>query len=103
MLAKVYGVSLVWCSQLGLLARLLCLTAGHRGGLPCDKARAAGLLAGAAAVLYYALTFPAILQQFQLWLDSHGLGTRHTFALVTDGKYSEQGSHSKEKAWNFFY
>ena len=40
-----------------------------------------------------ALTFPAILQQFQLWLDSHGLGANHTFAVVTDGKYPEQRSN----------
>ena len=59
-MAEAYGVSLVWCSQLGLLTHLLCLTAGHRGGLACYNARVAGLLAGAAAVLYYALTFPTI-------------------------------------------
>ena len=28
-----------------------------------------------------------LLSRFSLWLDSHGLGTSHTFALVTDGPF----------------
>ena len=28
-----------------------------------------------------------LLSRFSLWLDSHGLGTYHTFALVTDGPF----------------
>ena len=32
-------------------------------------------------------TFPAVLNTFNDWLESHNLGTQHTFALVTDGPF----------------
>ena len=34
-----------------------------------------------------ARTFPAVLAAFSAWLESHGLGSEHTFALVTDGPF----------------
>ena len=30
-------------------------------------------------------TFPIVLGRFEQWLSSHGLGTTHKFAVVTDG------------------
>ena len=32
-------------------------------------------------------TFPGVLNRFNTWLESHKLGTQHTFALVTDGPF----------------
>ena len=32
-------------------------------------------------------TFPRVLERFSAWLESHHLGTKHTFALVTDGPF----------------
>jgi len=32
-------------------------------------------------------TFPDVLANFNQWLNSHGLGQQHTFALVTDGPF----------------
>ena len=32
-------------------------------------------------------TFPQVLERFNTWLESHQLGTKHTFALITDGPF----------------
>ena len=34
-----------------------------------------------------ASTFPEVLEKFNIWLEQFGLGTNHTFALVTDGSF----------------
>jgi len=34
-----------------------------------------------------AKTFPEVLQEFNSWVESYGLGTEKTFALVTDGPF----------------
>ena len=31
--------------------------------------------------------FPVVHSRFLAWLEKHGLGTRHTFSIVTDGPF----------------
>jgi len=62
-LAEAFGVSLVWCGQLGLLALTLALvlrSRPHQCAAPQVLAYSTALLLGLAGIVYYSIHFPPI-------------------------------------------